>query len=85
MTWTQGDEEQIRAVEGRLAQDQQAHNIAMWAAEAAKHSCTAGIAAVAKPRVANLYAAQSSMERMDDLIEAAEGAAKGQPIVVGDE
>ena len=72
------DEEQIRAVEGRLAQVQQAHNIAMWATEAAKHSCTMDIGAAAKRRVANLHAAQSSMERMDDLIEAAEGAARGQ-------
>jgi tetratricopeptide (TPR) repeat protein len=60
-------------------QQQQALDIARWVAAAAENEVRAGDA---RPRAANLYAAQSSMERMDDLVEAAEAATRGQLIAV---
>jgi hypothetical protein len=60
-------------------QQQQALDIARWVAAAAENEVRAGDA---QPRAANLYAAQSSMERVDDLVEAAEAATRGQLIAV---
>jgi tetratricopeptide (TPR) repeat protein len=68
---------------GEHCPGQMALDIAKWIAAAAENNVRAAEDA-ARPRVANLYAAQSSMERMDDLIDAAEAAIRGQLIAVGD-
>ena len=68
---------QQRRAEIRVSLD-----IARWVMTAAEQGVQA--VANARPRLANLYAAQASMERMDDLIEAAAAAARGQ-LIVGDE
>jgi hypothetical protein len=84
-----GDEHQIRAADDLLARAEQAMGVSAWAAEAAREmNCGrngSGGGGGGVMRVANLAAAQLSMERMDDLIEAAEDARLGLPIAVGEE
>lgn len=74
----EADDEE-RQQQDATSQHQQALDIARWVMTAAEQG--AQTVANARPRLANLYAAQASMERMDDLIEAAEAAARGQLIV----